>query len=366
MKKQIRILHTEWSDGWGGQEIRIINEMLAVRESGVEVFLACRKDSIISKNASEQNIEVFKLPFKGIVDIKTVLMLYRIIKNKKIDIVNTHSGKDTWTGGAAAKLAGAKFIRTRHLSNKINSSRLNFINELADFIITTGEYVKNSMIKYNRIDSGKIVSIPTGVDEKVFDPSIYDKNENRKLFGVRSDQIAVGILAVLRRFKRHDIFVTAAESILKQYPNTVFLIAGDGPQKENIENLIKLKNLQKQVRMVGYVSEPAKFLSAIDLFMLTSDSNEGVPQAILQALMMKLPVIAADVGSVSDLWHKNNFMLIEPGSPDMLAVNAGDLIKNKALRQTYSNRARDYVVRNFSKAVMTDKLLHSYGKILSN
>jgi len=366
MKKQIRILHTEWSDGWGGQEIRIINEMLAVREAGVEVFLACRKDSIISKKASEQNIETFKLPFKGIVDIKTILMLYRIIKNKKIDIVNTHSGKDTWTGGVSAKLAGAKFVRTRHLSNRINSSRLNFINELADLIITTGEYIKNSMIKYNRIDPDKIVSIPTGVDEMVFDPSKYDKKDNRKLFGIKSDQTAIGILAVLRRFKRHDIFVTAAEAISKQYPNTVFLIAGDGPQKKNIENLIKSKNLQKRIKMVGYISEPAKFLSAIDLFMLTSDSNEGVPQAILQALMMKLPVIAANVGSVSDLWHKNNFMLIEPGSPDMLAANAVNLIKNKELCQIYSNRARDYVVGNFSKAVMTDKLLYSYGKILNN
>ncbi len=364
--KHIRVLHTEWSDGWGGQEIRIINEMLAVRESGVEVFLACRKDSIISKKALEQNIEVFKLPFKGIVDIKTILTLYGIIKNKKIDIVNTHSGKDTWTGGIAAKLAGAKFIRTRHLSNRINSSRLNFINELADLIITTGEYVKNSMIKYNRIDPDKIVSIPTGVDEMVFDPSKYDKKENRKLFGIRSDQTAIGILAVLRKFKRHDIFVTAAEVIAKQYPNTVFLIAGDGPQKENIENLIKLKNLQKQVKMVGYVSEPARFLSAIDLFMLTSDSNEGVPQAIIQALMMRLPIVAADVGSVRDLWYEDNFMLIEPASPDIIAANAGNLIKNKELRNTYSNRARDYAVKNSSKAVMTDKLLRSYGEILND
>jgi len=118
--------------------------------------------------------------------------------------------------------------------------------------------------------------------------------------------------------------------------------------------------------MVGYVSEPARFLSAIDLFMLTSDSNEGVPQAIMQALMMRLPVVAADVGSVNDLWHKDNFMLIEPGNPDILSFNVQNLIKSKVLRQEYSNRARDYTVKKFSKTIMTDKLLHLYDKILNN
>ena len=49
MNRAIKVLHTEWSDGWGGQEIRIINEMIAVREQGLEVFLACRSHSIIRK-----------------------------------------------------------------------------------------------------------------------------------------------------------------------------------------------------------------------------------------------------------------------------------------------------------------------------
>ena len=64
MRNTIRVLHTEWSMGWGGQEIRIINEMIAVRKEGVEVFLACRNDSAIKKKALENNIKVFVLPFK--------------------------------------------------------------------------------------------------------------------------------------------------------------------------------------------------------------------------------------------------------------------------------------------------------------
>ena len=147
MNKVIKVLHTEWSDGWGGQEIRIIDEMLAIREQGIEVFLACRDHGIIKQKALEHSIPVFILPFRGNADLKTIFSLIRIIKKHSIDIVNTHSGKDTWVGGLAAKMARKKFIRTRHLSNPISTSPLNFINRLADYIITTGESVRSTMIK---------------------------------------------------------------------------------------------------------------------------------------------------------------------------------------------------------------------------
>ena len=62
MSKLIRVLHTEWSDGWGGQEIRIINEINTMRSSSVEVFLACKESSVIRKKALESNIKVFILP----------------------------------------------------------------------------------------------------------------------------------------------------------------------------------------------------------------------------------------------------------------------------------------------------------------
>jgi len=357
---KISVLHTEWSDGWGGQEIRIINEMLAVREKGVNVYLACRDHSIIKKKAEEHNITVFSLPFKGNIDINTVIKLIKIIKKYKIDIVNTHSGKDTWVGGLAAKIAGAKFIRTRHLSNLINSSRFNFINELADFIITTGESVRKNMINNNRINPDRIQSVPTGVDENLFNPSNYDKNEVRKKFGIKSDRIAVGILAVLRGFKRHDIFLNVAETVSKKYPETLFLIAGDGPRYKEIESLINQKKLNKNVKMLGHINEPAMFLSILDIFVLTSDSNEGVPQSIIQALMMEVPVIATDVGSTKDLWNEENFILVKPDSPDIIADKILQLINDKSLLEKYKKNSREYIVNNFSKKVMVEKLINIY------
>lgn len=360
----MKVLHTEWSDGWGGQEIRIINEMIAVREKGVEVFLACRDNAKIKEKAIENNIEVFILPFRGNVDLKTMYLLIKIVKENAIDIINTHSGKDTWVGGIAAKLSGAKFIRTRHLSNKIRSGRLNFINELADYIFTTGESVKDDMIKYNRINPSKIKSIPTGIDSDLFNINNFDIENNRKKYGLSENDIAIGIIAVLREFKRHEIFIEMAKIVKLKHENVKFFIAGDGPRRFIIEDLIKKYNLKSNVVLLGHINNPEELLSVLDIFVLTSDSKEGVPQSVNQALMMNTAVIATNVGSTRDLKKNNNFFLVKPNDADIIASHIHSLINDKKMLSKYKEESRDYVVENFSKKSMTNEIFEVYKEIV--
>ena len=362
MNKVIKVLHTEWSDGWGGQEIRIINEMIAVREQGIEVFLACRDHAIIKQKALENNIKVFILPFRGNADFKTLFSLRAIIKEHSIDIINTHSGKDTWVGGLAAKLAGAKFIRTRHLSNRIRSSRTNFINELADYIFTTGESVRADMIKYNRISPEKIQSIPTGIDDDLFDPDKYNKQVCRSQFNIQDGEIAIGIIAVLRQFKRHDLFLKMAKALIEQYPETklTFLIAGDGPQKENIIDWIDELDLATNVTLLGHVNQVPELLSALDIFVLSSDSKEGVPQSVMQALLMNKAVVSTDSGSTLDLLYQDNFQLVETNSVNSLINGVIYHLEREKIKNT-----REFIVSNFSKGVMTKKILNIYQELVS-
>ena len=359
----VHVLHTEWSDGWGGQEIRILNEMLAVRERGIDVSLACREHATIRKKALQEGIPVHTFPFRGNTDLRTLSGLVRLIRRKRIDIVNTHSGKDTWVGGLAAKLAGAKFIRTRHLSNPINPSRLNFINSLADFIITTGESVREDMIKNNRIDPEKILSVPTGVDEKRFDPRCCDREEMRRRFDIPKDAFTIGNLAVLRSFKRHDLLIEAFESIHALHPETLLLIAGEGPQRPHLENLIQEKKLQKSVRLIGHQEAPETFLRALDLFVLSSDSKEGVPQSLIQALMMDLPCIATDVGSVRDLYTGKNFLLVEPGSAEAIRQGILRFLSDPSERAEYIRNDSENMLR-FTQSHMADQIVKIYRSLL--
>jgi len=361
MSNLIRVLHTEWSNGWGGQEMRIIDEMTEVRSKGVEVFLACRDQSIIKTKAIEKNITVFTLPFRGNMDFLTLFYLRKIIIKYSIDIVNTHSGKDTWVGGLAAKLTRKKFIRTRHLSNPIRSSPFNFINRLADYILTTGEVIRANMIKNNHIKPHKIQSIPTGIDPSIFNPSIYSIEKCRNKFDFAENEIVIGILAVLRQFKRHDLFLEMAKELIQIYPDKklVFIIAGDGPQKNNIKNKINELKINSHVRMLGHTDKVPEFLMAIDILVLTSDSKEGVPQSVMQGLFMNKPVVATSSGSTQDLQIENSFELVKTKDISALVKGVSFYLDGNTYRDTRGDMA-DF----FSKEIMIKKILHVYEIIL--
>jgi glycosyltransferase involved in cell wall biosynthesis len=359
----IKILHTEWSDGWGGQEIRIINEMLAIKAQGVEVFLACREHAVIREKAIKNDIPVFSLPFRGNLDLITLGLLFRLIKRFHIDIINTHSGKDTWVGGLAARLSGAIFIRTRHLSNPIRSSRTNFINELAHFIFTTGESVRTDMIRNNRIKPERIMSIPTGIDADRFSRANFNRVECKQSLGLADDDLVVGIVAVLRRFKRHDLLIEAMTRLFSEYSALKLVIAGDGPIRELIENDIQQRGLGDRVIMTGHVNDPERVLAALDIFVLSSDSKEGVPQSVMQALLMDLPVVATNAGSTADLLHDDNFVLVDAGDADALYQGLKVVIESRELRDGYASRARPYIYKNYSEPVMAEKIMKVYSDL---
>lgn len=165
----LTILHTESSLGWGGQEIRILQESLGMRARGHRVIIAASPKSHLLPRAEKSGLEIIpiqlhhKYPW-------IFWQMVSILDKKEIDILNTHSSSDSWLGILAAKISKRRtlIIRTRHLSTPISKnlwSRLIY-DLLPDAIITTGEEIRRQMISENNFDGDKIFSIPTGVDVK--------------------------------------------------------------------------------------------------------------------------------------------------------------------------------------------------------
>src|SRR5690242_20004072 len=115
----VRLLHTESSRGWGGQEIRILREAEGMRERGHEVILAVNSGGGLIRRARDAGFVVYELPFKRSCAFKAIYELVQICKRHGIDAINTHSSVDAWLGGIAARIAKKKVIRTRHLSTAI-------------------------------------------------------------------------------------------------------------------------------------------------------------------------------------------------------------------------------------------------------
>lgn len=373
--RKIRILHTEWSDGWGGQEMRILAEMKGFMAQNfkiaqddnaclIECELACKNGAKIANYALNAGFVVHYLPFKSKFDLKSIFSLAKLLKERKIDILNTHSGIDTWCGILASKLANVRSIRTRHLSAPINPSRLNFINELADFVLTTGKGVKDAMIANNRINPNKIASIPTGIDESVFAPNLYDKNECKSAFNLPKNAVIIGSLGVLRSVKNQQMLLNAILEIHKIHKNIYFILAGDGPKKDDLERFINENKMNAYTKLIGHINEPAKFLCALDIFVLSS-KNEGVPQALAQALFMQKACLSTDVGSIKDLYDGSNFILYENSLNALISALDGLLSKPDSIKNLSQN-PQNFVRQNFSLEQMCAKLKNIYLKLSKN
>ena len=353
---QIKILHTEWSGGWGGQELRILSEMEGLRARGYWVGLAAAPHTPIYKKMKSLGFPVFALGFKGNLDFKTFMGLIKIIRAEKINIVNTHSGKDTYVGGLAAKFCGVKFIRTRHLSYAIKKT--SFINKLADHIVTTGEPTRQSMIQKQNIHPDKITSIPSRPDENLFNPENYKKSEIREFLGISKDELVIGIVAFFRRMKRLDNFIEMASLLKTRNKNLKlkFVLVGDGPFRAELEALIKEKNLDQEVLLVGHQENPAKFMAAFDIGVLSSDSGEATPQVLMQYLMMGLPIMATEICHIEGMPSSSAYQLVPVNNILVWTETLEKLLKDFSAVQDETKKLRAYMLAQHSLKIMLDQM----------
>lgn len=363
---KFNILHTEWSSGWGGQEQRIVLECRKIIGLGHRVILACQPDSGILPRALAEGIPVERVRIRSGSDIRAILQLIGIIRRERIDIVNTHSGKDTWVGGLAAKFSGAGFFRTRHLSIPISASPFNFIHRLADGTITTGVAIRETMIADNRIPADRITSIATGVNIERFDPTRVQRSESlARDLGVPPDCPVVSMVAVLRSMKRHDIFIRAAKSVLAALPQVRFLVVGDGPGRENTQRLAEELGIAESVIFCGHRGDVPELLALSDVVVLTSDRFEGVPQSLSQAMAMGRPVVAAPIGSIPELILDNRTGLFaETGAPDSFADRILQLLADKELRLRLGTAARNHIRENYTDDIMAQRTIEFYRRMI--
>ncbi|GLI54204.1 glycosyltransferase family 4 protein [Thermodesulfovibrio yellowstonii] len=361
--KKLTILHTESSKGWGGQEIRILQEALGMRDRGYRVLIATEKDSTLFNKAMQKGIEVFDIHFSKY-NPYSFLKIKDLLEKEKVDILNTHSSKDSWVASIAAKMSKnkPKIIRTRHLSTPISKSYISKIiyDLIPDAIVTTSEEIKDTMIKFNRFNEKKIFSIPTGIDLKLF------KNENIES-AIKEQGFKIGTIGILRDWKGHSYFIESIPLIKKAIPKAIFFIIGDGPQRDNLKKLIDELDLNQSVKMLGFRDDIPKVIYSLDVIVHPSYANEGVPQVILQALAMKKPVVASNITGIREVIIDNQTgLLVEPKNKWDIAEKVIELYNNKDLRIRLGEEGEKFVKINFSIESMLDKLESIYHKLFSD
>jgi glycosyltransferase involved in cell wall biosynthesis len=367
-QQKLHIVHTEASQGWGGQEIRILTEAKTMQAQGHQITLLAPKAAKIHQEAEKLGLTVITMPYEKR-SFKAMFATRRWLKQHQPDIVNTHSSIDSWVVAIAALgLDFMRTVRTRHISAPINVNGINrwLYQKAAQHIVTTGETLRQTIIRDLQIPAEQITSIPTGIDLQRYSlENLPNKRLRRADLGIAEDAILLGIVATLRSWKGHDDLLHALKEVIKTQANTQLLIVGDGPRREHIEQLVSELNLQNHVHLVGQRNDVEQWLALMDLFILPSYANEGVPQSLMQAMAMALPVISTRVGAIDELVaDQQNGLLVEAQNPLALQQAIVQLIHDKNFCHQAGQHGRQIVQNTYALPIMVSAMERIFYHVL--
>lgn len=291
-------------------------------------------------------------------DIKSIIQIYKVIKKYKPDLIYLQSSKAGALGRIVNIIFRKPIIYNPHgwafnmdVSNK-KKCMYKFIERIlgrmSNKIIAISDKEKESAIKNKVCNKEKIQVILNGIDIEEYKNNVENKIDYKKMLNISQNTRVIGMVGRISKQKSPDIFVKAASKIKQKFPNTFFIIVGDGEERVKIESLIEELGLKKSVLITGWVKDVYQYIEIFDIAMLLS-RWEGFGLAIAEYMIAKVPVIATNVDAIPDIVINNETgLLVEKNNVNDVVEAASKLISNKKLVSYLTNNAQEKVKRDFN------------------
>jgi glycosyltransferase involved in cell wall biosynthesis len=363
MNRPLHIVHTESSIGWGGQEIRVLEEARGMIGRGHRVTVIAPPESLLVRRAPGFGVPVEPLPIFRRTP-RAMIGLARTLHELRPDVINTHSSTDAWLVSLLSLLGRTKApqVRTRHISAAPTATITSrwLYGVAPSCVVTTGELIRRQVIAVGARPE-RVVAIPTGIDPRRFGPG--DRLAERQRLGVDGRR-CIGIVANVRRFKGHRHVLEAVRGLDPE--DWQLVVVGDGPSRPELEGLVDSWQIRDRVRFVGDQADVAPWLRAMDLFTLPSIANEGVPQALLQAMMTGLPCINTSAGAIPDVARDGiNALVIPPSDPAALEAAVRRLGSEPATAARLGEAARTWALSHATIDGMLDRMERVFRCVVS-
>jgi glycosyltransferase involved in cell wall biosynthesis len=207
-------------------------------------------------------------------------------------------------------------------------------------------------------------TIPTGVDTARFDPATVEAPLRAEL-NIAAGVPLIGTVAILRMKKGHQDLIAAIPRVLAAVPEAHFVFAGDGPQRENIEQALAAAKLQERVHLLGLRSDIPQVLKSLDVFVLPTH-QEALGTSYIEAQAMGVPVIGTRVGGVPATMIEGETGLLVPAqNPSALAEAIIALARDPARRQRMSDACRRWVLAEYTVERMAERMHALYQRLLT-
>ena len=368
----IRVLNIISDTNIGGAGRVILNYLNYTDKSRFETLVAVPRGSLLKEPLEQAGAKVYEVD--GMADRSyhkdDVKLLKELIRRVKPDLVHTHG---SFSGRIAARRCHVPVVYSRHsafpVPAKLKYPPGRWVNKLvnehyADRIIAVSPATRDNLTD-GGISPKKITVVMNGV-APVERASPQDRAALRESLGIPEDTVVFGILARIEDYKGHLYLVEAAR-VLKDRGITGFrvLIAGTGSFEQEVARAVKEMGVEDVVEMLGFRSDVARLLSALDVQLNASYGTEATSLALLEGMSLGLPTVASDYGG--NPWVIENGkegFLFPSQNADALADAMERLILDPELRQAMGRRALERYQREFTGEVFARNTEKIYLDIL--
>ncbi len=356
---------------FGGPHRRASGVSLRLREHGIEtIFLTGRKTNDLwqPEDATVLQLKYIqcyqrRCPLLNLVRFIcwlpwNVLRIRRIIRSNAIDVVHV-DGVTNFVPALAAATTRTPIVwlYNDHLPAVFERLLLPFVARLAVVVLVQGETLKERRTRGNARLHAKTTVLHSSVDPAEFDPDRYNPEQKERIrrdLGIPSGCAVVGIIGNLNRLKGHAYFIRAAARIRKRIESVKFLVVGrrldtDPGYWEQLQRLTAEGGLQNDIVYAGFQSDIPAVMAIMDVLVLAS-VLESCPVVVLEAMAMRVPVVATDVGAVAELVNDGQAGMVVPAAdPDAIAQAVLDCLDGPWERvRTMTEAARRRVEETFA------------------
>lgn len=369
--QRIKIVYAIKAMPVGGSQTHLVQVLRLLDRERFEPSLYC----LTGDGALLETVRAIGVPvvdgglregLKGVGASLAVLRFARYLRRERVRVVHNYLLRANAIGSLAARVAGVPVMlvskRGCHERRGFELAGAKLGNWLSDCVTANANAVRDFVHQNEGCPLEKMVMIPSGVDTDRFRP--LPPGDYKARLGLDPQRPVVGIVTRMRVRKGVEEFLRAMIILRARHPQTQVVVVGEVALEEELQAIVAEGGLAPHLHLLGRRSDMPDVLSAFDVFVLSSH-DEGMSNAILEAMAMEKPVVATDVGGTGEVVHHGQTGLLVPAKdPAALAAAVGELLDTPARLIAMGRDGRHVVEQRFSARAMVHQMEELYCKLL--
>ncbi len=362
--RRIRVMQLLPTLEIGGMETMVATLAARLDPDRFEVSVCCF-DGLgpLGDELRERGISVLLETRRPGIDWRYPLRLGRRLREERIDVLHAHNATAFFYGTLAARRSrSAGSVFTEHDREHPDRVRVRLTHRLVSRwttrTVAVSERLGRTLAEGEGFSPRRLETIHNGVDPQAFAGQV-DREEAERLLGLEPGRPTIGVVAGLKPVKNHPVLLRAFKNVRGKIADCRLLFVGDGPQAQELRELTHELGISSDVHFLGFRRDIGAILPACDLVTLASRS-EGFPLAILEAMAAGLPVVATDVGAVSEaVIAGQTGLLVPPGDVEALAEALASVLGAPDRAREMGRLGRE----RFEERFTIDRMVRGYESV---